>query len=92
MDWGVRSERHISKGDHRMGIVNPDDPDATPTDKAVKPKLRGRLAGLDRDASLENTDTTLRLDDEDDTLYEDGLEVDDDSPPLTGIDGKDDTQ
>jgi hypothetical protein len=38
-----------------------------------------------------NTDTTLRLDDEEDTLYEDGLEVEDDSRPLTGKDGRDDT-
>jgi hypothetical protein len=76
-----------------MGIVNPDDPEATPTDRAGKSKLRGRLrTGTDQDASVENTDTTLRLDDEDDTLYEDGLELDDDSPPLTGIDGRDDTQ
>jgi hypothetical protein len=38
-----------------------------------------------------NTDTTLRLDDEEDTLYEDGLDVEDDSRPLTGKDGRDDT-
>jgi hypothetical protein len=74
-----------------MGIVNPDDPEATPTDRAGKSKLRGRLSA-DQKESVENTDTTLRLDDEDDTLYEDGLDVDDDSPPLTGIDGRDDTQ
>jgi hypothetical protein len=74
-----------------MGIVNPDDPEATPADKAGKSKLRGRLRA-DQDAPVENTDTTLRLDDEEDTLYEDGLELDDDSPPLTGIDGRDDTQ
>ena len=73
-----------------MGIVNPDDPEATSTDKDGKPKLRGRLRP-DQNAA-ENTDTTLRLDGEDDTLYEDGLDVDEDSPPLTGIDGRDDTQ
>jgi hypothetical protein len=73
-----------------MGIVNPDDPEATPTDKAGNPKLRGGLRP-DQNAGG-NTDTTLRLDDEEDTLYEDGLEVDDDSPPLTGIGGRDDTQ
>jgi hypothetical protein len=38
-----------------------------------------------------NTDTTLRLDGEEDTLYEDGLEVEDGSGPLTGKDGRDDT-
>jgi hypothetical protein len=75
-----------------MGTVNPDDPEATPTDETGKPKLRGRFKpDADQDA-VENTDSTLRLDDEEDTLYEDGLELDDDSPPLTGIDGRDDTQ
>lgn len=39
-----------------------------------------------------NTDTTLRLDGEEDTLYEDGLELEDGSAPLTGKDGRDDTQ
>jgi hypothetical protein len=39
-----------------------------------------------------NTDATLRLDDEPDTLYEDGLEIEDASRPLTGINGRDDTQ
>jgi hypothetical protein len=38
-----------------------------------------------------NTDSTLRLDGEEDTLYEDGLEVEDGSGPLTGKDGRDDT-
>ena len=83
-----------------MGNVNPDDPAATPADGAVKPKLRGRaLVGSDQNASVDhteyektlNTDTTLRLDDEEDTLYDDGLELEDDSAPLTGKDGRDDT-
>lgn len=39
-----------------------------------------------------NTDTTLRLDGEKDTLYDDGLDIEDGEKPLTGIDGKDDTQ
>jgi hypothetical protein len=92
--------RHISKGEHRMGTVNPDDPEATPTDRAGKSKLRGRsLTGADQTTSVEhteyeetrNTDTTLRLDDEEDTLYDDGLELEDDSAPFTGKDGRDDT-
>ncbi len=81
-----------------MGNVNPDDPEATP--RAGESKLRGRsLAGSDQNASVDhteyektrNTDTTLRLDSEEDTLYDDGLELEDDSAPLTGKDGKDDT-
>ena len=40
-----------------------------------------------------NPDATLHLDGEEDTLYDDGLELDDDSAgPLTGKDGRDDTQ
>jgi hypothetical protein len=83
-----------------MGNVNPDDPEATPADRATKSKLRGRsLVGSDQNASVDhteyeetlNTDTTLRLDDEEDTLYDDGLELDDDSAPFTGKDGRDDT-
>jgi hypothetical protein len=40
----------------------------------------------------QNTDTVLRTDDEEDTLYEDGLELENDSRPLTGINGKDDSR
>jgi hypothetical protein len=36
-------------------------------------------------------DTVLRLDDEEDTLYNDGLELEDDSSPLTGVNGRDDS-
>jgi hypothetical protein len=40
----------------------------------------------------EDTDTVLRTDDEEDTLYEDGLELENTSRPLTGINGKDDSR
>ncbi len=39
-----------------------------------------------------NPDATLHLDGEEDTLYDDGLELEDDSGPLTGKDGRDDSQ
>jgi hypothetical protein len=39
----------------------------------------------------EDSDRVLRTDAEEDTLYEDGLELENDSRPLTGINGKDDT-
>ena len=73
-----------------MGNVNPDEPEATPTDRAGESKLRGRsLVGSEK---THNTDTTLRLNGEEDTLYDDGLEdLEDDSAPLTGKDGRDDT-
>jgi hypothetical protein len=43
-------------------------------------------------AKTRNTDAIIRLDGEEDTLYEDGLELEDDSMPLTGKDGRDDSQ
>jgi hypothetical protein len=64
-------------------------------------RLRGRnLGGAESPKSADHVDfekrrdpdTTLRTDGEEDTLYNDGLEIEDDSRPLTGIDGKDDTQ
>jgi hypothetical protein len=40
----------------------------------------------------QDTDGVLRTDAEEDTLYEDGLELENDSRPLTGINGKDDSR
>jgi hypothetical protein len=63
-------------------------------------RLRGKdLGGAETKTSVEHTDyekrrnpdTTLRTDGEEDTLYDDGLEIEDDSRPLTGVDGKDDS-
>ena len=71
-----------------------------PADTAAESRLRGAaLSGSDRKNAVDhveyekkrNTDTTLRLDGEEDTLYEDGLEIEDHSGPLTGQDGRDDT-
>jgi hypothetical protein len=39
----------------------------------------------------DDTDLVLRTDGEEDTLYDDGLELEDGSRPLKGINGKDDT-
>jgi hypothetical protein len=72
----------------------------TENDKAGETRLKGKsLGGADQKQSVEhtayekqrNTDTVIRLDDETDTLYDDGLEVKVDSPPLTGADGVDDS-
>jgi hypothetical protein len=74
--------------------------DDVPIDKTGESTLRGStLDGSEQKKSVahtafekaRNTDATLRLDGEEDTLYDDGLEVDDDSPPLTGKDGRDDS-
>jgi len=57
--------------------------------------LRGAaLDGAERDEAVDhvarkkarNPDTVLRVDDEKDDLYSDGLELDDDTPPM-GTDG-----
>ena len=53
-------------------------------DKSGESELRGTLG------DKRNPDTVLHVDDEEDTLYEDGLEVEDGSQPQSGVDGKDD--
>jgi hypothetical protein len=73
-----------------------------PIDKSGESTLRGSaLDGSEQKKSVAHTefeksrnpDATLHLDGEEDTLYEDGLELEDDSAgPLTGKDGRDDTQ
>jgi hypothetical protein len=83
-----------------MGTVNTDEDDV-PIDKTGESTLRGSaLDGAEQKKSVahtafektRNTDATLRLDGEEDTLYDDGLEIDDDPAPLTGKDGRDDSQ
>jgi hypothetical protein len=77
-----------------MGTTNKDS-------AAGETRIRGRaLEGSEREQAADHlefqrrsqTDKTIRTDDEKDTLYEDGLELDDDSDPLTGINGADDSQ
>jgi hypothetical protein len=83
-----------------MGDIKTEEGGSIPIDTGGESKLRGRaLDGSEQqkavdhtaDAKTRNTDTTLRLDGEEDTLYEDGLELEDGSGPLTGKDGRDDT-
>jgi hypothetical protein len=82
-----------------MGSINTDE-DEAPIDKTGESTLRGSaLDGAEQKKSVahtafektRNTDATLRLDGEEDTLYDDGLEIDDDPAPLTGKDGRDDS-
>lgn len=72
-----------------------------PADQTGESRIRGRdLAGSERDQAADHgdyakrseTDKVIRTDGEKDTLYQDGIELDDDSDPLTGINGADDTQ
>jgi hypothetical protein len=69
-------------------------------DESGESRLRGpALGGSEQRKAADHTaydktrnpDSILRLDGEEDTLYDDGLDLDDDSPPLTGKDGRDDT-
>lgn len=59
-------------------------------------KLRGgALSGSERRQAVDhveydrkrNPDAVVRVDNEEDTLYDDGLELEDDTPPLTNTDG-----
>jgi hypothetical protein len=70
-------------------------------DKSGESQIRGRdLKGSERDQAADHVDSAqrrkadsvIRTDGEKDTLYEDGIELDDDSDPLTAINGADDTQ
>ena len=80
---------------------NETDGDNIPIDKTGESALRGAaLEGSEQKKSAAHTafektrnpDATLHLDGEEDTLYDDGLELEDDSKPLTGKDGRDDSQ
>jgi hypothetical protein len=84
-----------------MGNIKTDDKGTSPLDRSGESTLRGRaLDGSEQKKAVDHTasdksrdtDSTLRLDGEEDTLYEDGLDLEDDSGPLTGKDGRDDTQ
>ena len=69
---------------------------ADPADKSGESELRGtaldgaeqkRAAGHSAYKKGRDPDTVVRVDDEKDSLYTDGLELDDDTPPM-GTDGR----
>ncbi len=83
-----------------MGDIRTEDRDDIANEQPDESQLRGAaLDGAERKKSVAHTayekkvnpDTKLHLDDEEDTLYDDGLELEDNSAPLTGKDGRDDT-
>jgi hypothetical protein len=68
----------------------------TSDSSAKKSRLRGAaLEGSDQKTAVDHTDyeksrnpdSELHLDDEDDSLYADGLDIGDDGEPLAGTDG-----
>lgn len=70
-------------------------------DDAGETALRGEaLTGAERKRAADhvaytkkhNTDTVLRTDGEPDTLYDDGLDVEDTTPPLVNTPGNDSTR
>ncbi len=74
-----------------MGNAKSDDDRQDAADPSGEDKLRGgNLTGSEQKRAVDHTaydktrnpDTVLRVDDEEDTLYSDGLEVEDDTPPL----------
>ncbi len=75
---------------------NSTDRDATNADKSAEKELRGAaLEGSEQNRAVghtaykkaHNPENVLRVDDEKDSLYSDGLELDDDTPPM-GTDGR----
>jgi len=78
-----------------MGIPKTDDP-TDAQDPAGEIELRGdtlqgadekRAVGRTANIKKQNPDSVVRADDEEDTLYDDGLELEDDTPPM-GTDGR----
>jgi hypothetical protein len=78
-----------------MGNEKTDDDRRDAADESGESKLRGdALAGSEQKRAVDheayektrNPDTELRTDNEEDTLYSDGLEVEDDTPPLIAPD------
>ena len=75
-----------------MGNANSSDNEKTRAATLPERKLRGRaLQGSDQKSAADhatyeerrNPDTELHLDDEKDTLYDDGLDIDEDDPDDT---------
>jgi hypothetical protein len=79
--------RRKRMGDAKVDGSRPDG------ERSGESNLRGKsLEGVEhKNAPKGGADTVLRLDDEEDSLYNDGLELEDDSSPLTGINGRDDS-
>ena len=82
-------------------MVNPETPkDSEKSDTAAERRLRGpALDGAENKTAADhdtyekrrNPDTELRVDGEEDTLYDDGLDTDDDDPDtFAGTRGKSD--
>jgi hypothetical protein len=78
-----------------MGNGKTDDNQPDAADESGESTLRGdALDGSEQKRAVDhaayektrNPDTTVRVDDEEDTLYSDGLEVEDDTPPLISPD------
>jgi hypothetical protein len=84
-----------------MGTENTDNDPADAIDPSGENKLRGEaLAGSEQKRAADhstyekkrNPDTVLRLNGEEDTLYNDGLDVDESAPALIVTPGEDSTR
>jgi hypothetical protein len=78
-------------GDSKSGNDSSDSAERTGEDKLRGGALNGseRRQAVDHDEynRKRNPDAVLRVDNEEDTLYDDGLELEDDTPPLVNNDG-----
>jgi hypothetical protein len=70
-----------------MGNPNTDDGESELRGDALDGSEQQRAVDHAVYKKKHNPDTVLRVDDETDTLYEDGLELEDDTPPM-GTDGR----
>jgi hypothetical protein len=84
-----------------MGNLKDSDKRLDASEQSGETNLRGEaLRGSDRKRAADHTaheeernpDTNVRVDGEEDSLYTDGLEVDDDTPPLGTAGGVDQTR
>lgn len=84
-----------------MGNLETDDKPPDATDQSAEGKLRGdSLTGSERKRAVDHTaydetrnpDNVIRVDNEEDSLYNDGLELDEDTPPLGTAGGVDQTR
>ena len=84
-----------------MGNANTDNDPSDAIDPSGENKLRGdALAGSEQKRAADHTayekkrnpDSVVRLDGEEDTLYDDGLDVDESAPALVITPGEDSTR
>jgi hypothetical protein len=93
--YGLRMQNSLALSysplESRMGNAKSENDRQPSTDQSGESELRGdALTGSEQKRAVDHTagqkarnpDTVLNVDNEEDTLYSDGLELEDDTPPL----------